>query len=96
MQFWNSFGTETAVEAAMDLQGTLNLKGLNGGRDRTRTCDLLRVKNVVWFISTCLFFLTSYRYGNPPEKTEVCPLMDARKRTWKGERLRWYTGDLGL
>ena len=47
MQFWNSFGTETAVEAAMDLQGTLNLKGLNGGRDRTRTCDLLRVKQAL-------------------------------------------------
>jgi hypothetical protein len=28
----------------MNLQGSLNLKGLNGGRDRTRTCDLLRVK----------------------------------------------------
>ena len=29
----------------MNLQGSLNLKGLNGGRDRTRTCDLLRVKH---------------------------------------------------
>ena len=31
----------------MDLQGTLNLNGLNGGRDRTRTCDLLRVKQAL-------------------------------------------------
>ena len=29
----------------MDLQETLNLNGKNGGRDRTRTCDLLRVKH---------------------------------------------------
>jgi hypothetical protein len=31
----------------MNLQGSLNLKGLNGGRDRTRTCDLLRVKQAL-------------------------------------------------
>jgi hypothetical protein len=47
VQFWNSFGTKSVVEAAMDLQETLNLNGLNGGRDRTRTCDLLRVKHYV-------------------------------------------------
>ena len=44
MQFCNSFGTKSIVEAAMEPHGTLNLNGLNGGRDRTRTCDLLRVK----------------------------------------------------
>ena len=47
MQFWNSFGTKSVVEAAMDLHGTLNLNELNGGRDRTRTCDLLRVKQAL-------------------------------------------------
>jgi len=45
VQFRNSFGTETAFEAAMKLLVTLNIKGLGGGRDRTRTCDLLRVKH---------------------------------------------------
>ena len=45
--FWNSFGTETAVEATMKGMGALRLKGLGGGRDRTRTCDLLRVKQAL-------------------------------------------------
>jgi hypothetical protein len=49
VQFWNSFGTETPVEAAMDRQETLNLKGLYGGRSRARTADLLLVRQAVLF-----------------------------------------------
>src|ERR1035437_9554116 len=41
---------------------TRKLLKQNGGRDRTRTCDLLRVKNVVWCVCSGLLFSMSYRY----------------------------------
>ena len=39
-------GTPTSVEepAPTSVEEPLNLNGFHGGRDRTRTCDLLRVK----------------------------------------------------
>ena len=43
-EFRNSLGTEMAVEAPMEKEEALKRKGLGGGRARTRTVDLLRVK----------------------------------------------------
>ena len=31
-----------------DENNSFEIKGVNGGRDRTRTCDLLRVKHYVY------------------------------------------------
>ena len=47
-----------------------NSMNLNGGRDRTRTCDLLRVKQLVWFwiASYCFQYFTGLKDAGKIER----------------------------
>jgi len=48
----------------MDGAKFLNCNSLNGGRDRTRTCDLLRVKRTNRFLSVLYFLLCPSLFNN--------------------------------
>ena len=83
----------------MGIEMVMNSKRLGGGRDRTRTCDLLRVKNVVWLGNHSPLFSVACMDANSGRLSDVCALKNVVDQaisasgiaSWRRAVRRWYT-----